>query len=178
MDQQHADRTETFVGLFAQSQYEIHGFILTLVPNWADADDLMQKTSIVLWRKFAQFQPGTNFVAWACQIARLEVNNFRRVQGRCRLLFDDALLDSLGSVRLSMREELETERALLSDCMTRLKTADRELVRYCYGQKCRTAKEAAAELGRPVNTIYKALVRIRRELFDCIQRTLRARDHS
>jgi RNA polymerase sigma-70 factor, ECF subfamily len=176
MHDELSNPTEAFVGLFAQNQYEIHSFILTLVPDWADADDVMQTTSIVLWRKFGQFEPGTNFVAWACQIARLEIYNFRRVKGRDRLLFDDSLLRSLGDVRLSMGDQLEAQRQFLNDCIARLKVDDHELVRRCYGQRAITAKQVAVELGRPVNTVYKALMRIRRQLYECVQRAVKAKD--
>jgi RNA polymerase sigma-70 factor, ECF subfamily len=177
MEMDQSSRTEAFVGLFAQSQYEIHSFVLTLVPNRADADDVMQTTSIVLWRKFDQFLPGTNFVAWACQIARLEVQNFRRVKGRDRLVFDDTLLQSLGGLRLAMSDELAADRGLLRDCIAGLRPDDRELIDRCYGKKT-TAKDVAIELGKPVNTVYKALIRIRRGLYDCIQRALKVRDRS
>ena len=176
MDVERSNPTEAFVRLLAHNQYEIHSFILTLVPHWADADDVMQATSIVLWRKFDRFQPGTDFVAWACRVARLEVQNFRRVKGRDRLLFNDALLQSLGEVRLSMGNELEAERELLNGCITRLKPDDHELIRRCYGQKAINAKQVAVELGRPVNTVYKALIRIRRNLYECVQRAAKARD--
>ncbi len=176
MNVERSDPTEAFVGLLAQNQYEIHSFILTLVPHWADADDVMQTASIVLWRKFDQFQPGTDFVAWACRVARLEVQNFRRVKGRDRLLFNDALLQSLGEVRLSMGDELEAQRELLNGCITRLKPDDHELIRRCYGRKTISAKQVAVELGRPVNTVYKALIRIRRNLYECVQRAAKVRD--
>jgi RNA polymerase sigma-70 factor (ECF subfamily) len=175
MDENRSSLTEAFVGLFAQNQYDIHTFILTLVPNWADADDVMQATSIVLWRKFPQFQPGTNFAAWACQIARLEVQNFRRTKGRDRLFFNAALLESLADLRLSMGEELEAEREFLAECVRRLGWDDQELIRRCYGQKTVTAKQVAGELGRPVNTVYKALIRIRRKLYECIRHANKAK---
>jgi RNA polymerase sigma-70 factor (ECF subfamily) len=178
MEMDQSSRTEAFVSLFAQNQYEIHSFVLTLVPNRADADDVMQTASIVLWRKFDQFMPGTNFVAWACQIARLEVQNFRRVKGRDRLVFDDSLLQSLGNLRLSMSDELEAHRRLLRDCITKLRLDDRELIRRCYGKKATTAKSVAIEMGKPVNTVYKALIRIRRGLYECVQRAMNAGDRS
>lgn len=176
MNRDRDNQTETFVRLFAQSQYEIHSYVLTLLHNWADADDVMQATSIVLWRKFDQYQPGTDFVAWACRIAKFEVNNFRRVKGRDRLFFDDSLLESLAAVRLSMGEQLQTERELIDDCVAKLKPDDRELIHRCYSQKPITAKDVASELGRPTNTVYKALIRIRRTLYECVQRTSSARD--
>ena len=173
---EQSNRTEAFVALFAKSQYEIHSFVLTLVPNRADADDVMQTTSIVLWRKFDQFVPGTNFVTWACQVARLEVQNFRRVKGRDRLVFDDDLLQSLGNLRLSMSDELAAHRGRLRDCITKLRLDDRELIRRCYGKKATTARQVALELGKPVNTVYKALIRIRRGLYECVRRSIDAGD--
>jgi DNA-directed RNA polymerase specialized sigma24 family protein len=40
-----------------------------------------------------------------------------------------------------------------------------------------TGPEIAERLGRPVNTVYKALQRIRNSLLDCVDRTLRAQEH-
>ena len=51
------DRTAEFVGLLLQHQRRIHGYIATMLTNWADADEVLQETSIVLWQKFDEFQP-------------------------------------------------------------------------------------------------------------------------
>ena len=45
-------------------------------------------------------------------------------------------------------------------------------MRHCYGDSRVTFKTAARNLGRPVNTVYKALNRIRKVLYECIERTL------
>jgi RNA polymerase sigma-70 factor (ECF subfamily) len=66
----------------------------------------------------------------------------------------------------------------LRRCLEKLSEKDRQLVRKCYGDGYRpqgarvTFKAVALELGRPVNTVYKALNRIRRALYECIERTL------
>ncbi len=78
-----------------------------LLPHAANADEVLQKTSIVLWSKFKQFDPDTNFLAWARRIARLEVNNFCRVQGRQRIVFDDSLIENIVAVRDEIDSELE-----------------------------------------------------------------------
>ena len=69
---------------------------------------------------------------------------------------------------------LEARRRALSECVTRLKASDRELVSHCYSERKITAKSVAAELNRPTGTVYKALNRIRRSLFDCINRKISA----
>lgn len=178
MTRNRDSQTETFVQLFAQSQYEIHSYVLALVHNWTDADDVMQTTSIILWRKFEQFEPGTDFVAWACRIAKFEVQNFRRVKGRDRLFFDDTLLESLSNLRLSIGEQLQTEREFVDDCLAKLEPADRDLIHRCYGPRSVLAKDVAVELGRPINTVYKALIRIRRALYECVQRRLHTQERS
>src|SRR5262245_9682792 len=83
---------EEFLKLFAESNHRIYAFIVTLLPGPGAADDVFQRTSVVLWRKFAEFRPGTDFVSWACRIAQLEVMNDRRSRQRDRLQFDERLL--------------------------------------------------------------------------------------
>ena len=54
-------REHRFLQLFLAHERRIYSYILALVPVWADADDLLQQTSVVLWQKLDQFEPGTNF---------------------------------------------------------------------------------------------------------------------
>src|SRR3954451_15705966 len=160
-----ADRTEEFVRLLSQYQTLIRGFIFTLLPHRTEADDLFQRTSVVLWRKFDQFQIGSDFGAWGCQIAKHEVRNFLRVGRRDRLCFSDELLTSLADTRIALDSELELRREALRHCVAKLRPTDKTIVHKCYGPQSTTTKDAAVELGRPVNTLYKALIRIRRSLF-------------
>jgi len=155
---------------FSQCEPDVKAFVYTLLPHWSDADDVVQRTRIVLWQKFSQFRPGTSFKAWALQVARFEVNNFRRTQRSDRLCFEDEVIESLAEVRNSMVEELDRRRAVLATCMQKLRASDRQIIRHCYGPKSTTAKEAAKRLQRPVNTLYKALNRIRRTLMECVAR--------
>jgi len=36
-----------------------------MVRNAADADDVLQETNLVLWRKTADFDPAREFMPWA-----------------------------------------------------------------------------------------------------------------
>lgn len=155
--------------LLQQYEADIRSFIFTLLPNWSDVEDVLQRTRIILWQKFPKFEPGTNFRAWALQIARHEVNNFRRSRQHERLCFDDALVESLAEVHLSLIHELEQRRAALEYCIQKLRASDRQIIHHCYGPSATTAKDAAVRLKRPVNTLYKALNRIRRALAECVQ---------
>ena len=78
-DPGHSDETtEQFVSLILANQLRIHGFIRSLVPNHADVEDLFQQTSIVLWRKFKDYEAGTNFAAWAMRVA-LDKDEIRQI---------------------------------------------------------------------------------------------------
>src|SRR5215208_1241171 len=121
------ERTEEFVRLLTQHQSLIRGFLFTLLPFHSEADDLFQRTSIVLWRKFQQFQIGSDFGAWACQIAKLEVRNFLRVGRRDRLCFSDELLASLADMRLAIDTELGLRREALRQCVAKLRPDDKKI---------------------------------------------------
>ena len=110
-----------FEQLFTQCEAEIQAFVFTLLPHWSDAEEVVQRTRIVSWQKFDQFQSGSNFKAWAQQVARFEVSNFRRTQRSDRLCFSDNLVDSLTEVRSSLSDELEGRRAALDKCLRKLR---------------------------------------------------------
>ena len=64
-----SSRTDAFLELYAAAQRRVYAYIRTQVLSSADADDVMQDATTVLWRKFDQYQPGTDFVRWACRVA-------------------------------------------------------------------------------------------------------------
>ena len=84
---------EIFVRLFVTHEGRLRGFLRTLLSDWDDVDEVMQETSIIAWRKFAQFDVSTNFMAWAAAIARFEALKHRRKQARDRLVFNDEIFD-------------------------------------------------------------------------------------
>ena len=65
--------TEEFVRIYSTNQSRIMRFIQCLVPKYSEAEDILQETSVVLWKKWPEYQPDKDFVTWACGIARLEV---------------------------------------------------------------------------------------------------------
>ena len=62
-------------------------------------------------------------------------------------------------------------------CLARLAPADRELIRLRYAPS-ETGKSLARKLGRPANSVYQSLSRIRRALLECVKRRLAAEAHS
>lgn len=164
------DRSEQFVRLLAECERQLFAYILALVWNVHDAEDLYQYTALELWRKFDEYQPGTNFAQWAFTTARLLVANFHRVQRRRKAFFSNKLVVALAERQAAVAtENADTLADRLIECMKLLSEADQNLLRLCYTSG-RTIKQIAEELGRPPQSTYNSLCRIRRRLFDCIRR--------
>jgi RNA polymerase sigma-70 factor (ECF subfamily) len=172
----HADKTELFVELITRYQGRVRMFILSLLPNWADAEEVLQETNLVLWRRFDEFEPGSDFRAWAFRIAYYKVRTFWDRQSSERLRFGDEFLDTVAAVAMEMPDDLDARREALINCMIKLSDKDHDLIRRRYRIGGST-KTVAEELGRSVHAIYKAVVRIRRSLYQCVQRTLAMEEH-
>jgi RNA polymerase sigma-70 factor (ECF subfamily) len=80
--------------------------------------------------------------------------------------------DLLAAEAVERVDLFDYRRDALRRCLTKLSTADRSLVQECYQDHKVNFKATAQRLGRPENTVYKAMNRIRRVLFECINRTL------
>lgn len=169
MHEPNADAAERFIRLFMANERRIYTYILALLPNLADADDVLQETSVVLWRKFADYQPGTSFTAWAFAIARNKVMTHLQTRRRSRLKFDQSLIDAMSRELESMTQEMDQRHAALAECMAELPARDRDLIRRRY-EIGATVKAIAEAVGRPVQGLYKAFARIEDALHDCVNR--------
>ena len=169
------ERANAFLPLYARHEPQLRGFVLALVPDWNDAQDVMQQVSLVLWRKFDQFRPGTNFLAWACQVARLEAKDHRERRGRERALFSAAFVEAVADEALAMSDELGDRQQALQRCLERLPEPQRRmlLLRYESGA---TVDAVAAAVGRSVEAVYKSLSRVRQALMECVDRKVLAAD--
>jgi RNA polymerase sigma-70 factor, ECF subfamily len=167
-----SQQNEEFVRLFAQFHDELFAYIFSLLPHWSDAEDVFQQTSLVLWRKYASFQPGSGFLSWACKVAFYEVQNFRRIASRDFLRFDDGLLDQLAEERVVSPQRSSSLGVFLRDCIAQLSDSQRDLLSRAYEGDA-TIKHLAEQVNRSPQTIYNRLNDIRRNLFECVQIALR-----
>lgn len=167
------ERQAGFAALLARHHVALMGFVLSLVPSWSDAEDIVQEASAVMWRKYAEFEPGTNFLAWACQIARFLVMNHIRKRARDAQLLTPEVAEAIGREAEDDLERLEAERVALQTCLEKLDHESRDLLSRCYAPGI-TIKEVAEGLRRTPNSIYKTLNRVREVLLRCIQRRLAA----
>ncbi|HEX6962196.1 MAG TPA: sigma-70 family RNA polymerase sigma factor [Lacipirellula sp.] len=160
-----------FVVLLAKHERMIYGYVLSLVPNLADADEIVQETCLRLWDEFDKYVPGSSFAAWALTVAHYEVLTWRKKVQRSKLVFDDALVELIGKERGTVERAAGPRQEALADCLQELTEGNRQLVAECYGAG-RKIKEVAAKLQKTEASVYKALERIRSALHRCIERKL------
>jgi RNA polymerase sigma-70 factor, ECF subfamily len=162
-----------FLRLFLQHQRRLYAYILTLLPNRADADDLLQEATLVMWDKFDADDPPTEFAAWACRIAYFKILDFCKKRHRSRVVFSQAMLDRVAETAIEQATalQLDERREALADCLAKLRPPDRDLLARRFADGA-TTQSTAAQVGRSVDAVYKALGKIRQALFDCVTQTL------
>ena len=165
------ERQEEFVRLLNGTHALLLRYVMSLVVNRHDAEDVMQRASVVMWKRFGTFESGTDFVAWATTVAFYEVRNFQRVTGRSRLEFDDELMQTLAAERAQHVRRWSSRMEALEVCVGKLEPSQRTLVETVYTQGLEVG-EVARQQGRAPQTIYNQLNFIRRALAECVQRRM------
>jgi RNA polymerase sigma-70 factor (ECF subfamily) len=168
---------ERFVRLFVEAQREILRYILALVPDIDDAHEILQETAVDLWRKFDRYDPAFPFAPWACRFAFRRVLKYREQRARRVKCLS---IDSLAQIAAERSEKdgiLEERRRALEACLQQLCEADRVMVEHRYSQQM-SVPQIAGITGRNPSTLYKALERIRRRLFECVNRRLHMGSHN
>ena len=163
-------REETFICLLTSNHKRIYGFIRAIVPHWSDAEDIMQETVMTMWRRFHEFQPGTNFAAWGIAIAKYRILKFRTKASGQMVFSDGALEQILSQYTVAMRD-LDARVEALEHCLALLKERDRRMIQMRYEQDLR-ADSMAEHVGLSTHAIYKAMARIHNMLLRCMRRRI------
>src|SRR5215213_8680522 len=116
------------MALMTRHQRQIFSYIYVLVPNRSDAEDLLQETSLVICEKFKEFREGSDFVAWACQIAFWRVRYSRQKFARSKVVFDQEILDVVARTANTISDETDERHEALQHCLRKLHPRDRDLL--------------------------------------------------
>lgn len=173
MQTAEVETRKQLVGLLATHQRRILGYIHSLVPNVHDAEDIFQETCEVICEKFDEFRVGSDFAAWACTIAWWRVRAARTNFGRARVIFSDRVLELLSASAASLRDEVDARQEALARCIQRLPDRERRFILARY-QPGAGVEAAARQSGRSLAAAYKALARLRKALFECVNARLAA----
>ncbi|MBF0198971.1 MAG: sigma-70 family RNA polymerase sigma factor, partial [Planctomycetes bacterium] len=147
-------------------QGRLYGFLLSILGNPDQANEVLQETNLVLCRKSSEFQPGTSFKAWSFRVASLQAMAFRQKQRREKLVFDESVFEELVCESTNMDKDNEFE--ALQTCLNKLPEFQLELIskRYMDGLSIR---EVAKKMEKKETAITTTIYRIRKSLYNCMQ---------
>jgi RNA polymerase sigma-70 factor (ECF subfamily) len=174
MNHAQSDRScgdDEFVRRITASQRDLRAFIFGMMPNQADADDLLQEVNLALWRKRHLYDARQGFLRWAFGFALLEIRSFRSRSAKSRLWFNDSVLDLLTAEWPHDSSFNEQCRDALATCLQKLGGVERHFITSFYGQQS-SAQDLANESGKPLSTVYKILTRAREALRACVKTTV------
>jgi RNA polymerase sigma-70 factor, ECF subfamily len=153
--------------LMARYQNRIYRYLLRLVGQPADADDLFQQTWLRVAEKIQRFDTSRNFDAWLFTLARnLAFDHLRRVRPRSldEPVSDDSPEDTMAS-RLASADPgpfdqlLAGERAMrLTEALQNLPASYREVLSLRFEEEMKL-EEIALVLAAPLSTVKSRLRR-------------------
>ena len=169
-------KVREFVSLLTSQQARIYSYILSLAPNFNDADDILQDTTKFMWERFDEFILGTDFLAWAKKIAYFLImehfRNKKKVHASC---FDEQLITKLDQNYQKLSDSSKDYQAHLKECLKKLKQQDRNLLKLRYYENHKV-KELASRFGCSIQYVYRNISRIHQLLLACIQKQLILKD--
>lgn len=149
-----------------RNQQRIFRYIVSLVPNRADADELFQQTCLTLWESWERYDMSLDFVPWACGIAHNHVRNFYRKRQNSEVQLDADVVEMLATRSSQLRQRDDEKLAALRGCLNELTERNRGIVENYYGGM--SVQEIATQRDLSANAIYKLLDRVREALHDCV----------
>jgi RNA polymerase sigma-70 factor (ECF subfamily) len=160
------DSRDSFVQLLTSAQHWLFSYLVMLLGDVHDANNVLQETNIKLWTRADSFQPGTNFRAWAREVAYHCALSFSRDRKRERLVVDFSLVENI--VSQTDTQEVDPRRLALRHCLSELDDQRIELLRQRYRDE--TPLATIAERQHKTEAAVKmSLRRVRMALMKCIE---------
>ncbi|MBV6501573.1 MAG: hypothetical protein CJBNEKGG_04088 [Prosthecobacter sp.] len=165
--------TENLILLLSRHQEALFRYIFSLVPCEADARDILQETSLALFRKLDQYDAARPFLPWAYRFAYLQVQKHREKSARSPLWFSEDVMELLVRERIPIEPQLDERLRLLDGCLAMLSAREKELVTCRYALR-QGAEEMMSRFAMSRRTLFRNLEMLRQRLHECVTRRLQS----
>ena len=169
----NSDRKSHFVSLLTANYYQIHSFILTMVPNKTDAEDILQNTFIYMWEHFGDFKPGTKFLSWAVTIAKFQVLTYQKGISRSKIRLSETSLDLIAVENVKLSTKVDEMYEALQKCIKKLPEKELDFLKRRFMQGV-SVSQIADDIGASLNVVYKRISKIKGMLLNCIRKIIPA----
>lgn len=136
-------------------------YVSSKVNCVADAEDILQKAMLTMWRRYETFNNDTNFMTWACTVANFESKNAYRKHKRCPVLFDEIVFDDVSKYVSVYQDEDRYEMMQLA--LSHLENEERSLL-VAVHINGEDVKDIANSTRKAPRTIYNRLYLARKKL--------------
>ncbi len=158
---------EIFTTYWTAAQRSVAAFVRTLVPDFNEADDIVQRVAVVLVRKFNEYDHERPFVAWAIGIAKREIVIYRHERNKDRHIFKESLIEQIAETYQRSPDLPISEQ--LARCLEALDIRWKQIIHLRYAQDLRT-RQISDRTGMTDVAVRKLLSRARMSLRDCLNR--------
>jgi RNA polymerase sigma-70 factor (ECF subfamily) len=169
------EKNKELAVFWAQSQPTIAAFIHSLVPNFQDADDILQNVAIITVEKFEEFDRDRSFSAWGYGIAKNLILKYYSKKGRKRVIIDTDAINKIAQVHeeesQSIHDQKESMEKALKKCLSRLKGKWKKMVDMHYMDEFSPTR-IAQQLSMTRNNVFVSLHRLRLSLKQCVKHQL------
>lgn len=171
MSNEPRNSSEEIAILWTKAQPTVSAFISSMLPDFHQAEDVLQQVAVIVVRKFEQYDPAQPFISWALGIAKNEVLKSRRAFVADRHVFDEELCEQLTDGYQESVKEFEDVRSALAHCMRGLRGRAKNIMELRYGLDLKPAA-IAKKVDMQPGAVRVLLHRVRGALRDCINKRL------
>jgi RNA polymerase sigma-70 factor (ECF subfamily) len=164
-------KSEQFFKLYNSVSTRVLSYLVIMVHNKDDAEELLQETATVLWTKFDEYEEDTNFGAWAVSIARLKALEFFRERKKTRMVFDDTFYEKVSDQAKELSGDLPVRIEALKNCIDKLSVNQKKLLSLRF-RKDLAIKKISQLTGRPLGSLYHSFSRMIIGLRNCVEKQL------
>tara|TARA_B110000908_G_C10250225_1_gene451522 strand:- start:1148 stop:1735 length:588 start_codon:yes stop_codon:yes gene_type:complete len=167
-DQEKPEAEQIFSEHWSEHLPKLRAYVMQHMSDRTEVDDVLQEVSLVLWKKWKDFKPGSNFLAWSKTVAHFIVLKTCYQNKRKPVGVTDEVLEILQPDTESFDESVDDRIPHLQLCLKQLDPKDLNIIRLRYEKK-QEGKEIAEHMGLRPNYLYKKIGEIRKQLARCIQ---------
>jgi len=162
-------QAEQFAALWTAAQPTIAGFVRMLIPDYQQADEVLQRVAVTLVRKYDNYDQSRPFAAWAIGVAKYEVLYYRRERATDKHVFGDEIVDQIASRYEVVAEDGDPIREALRYCLQQLKGRSKSVIELRYRRGLKSLA-IAEEMSLSSGAVRMLLCRVRETLRHCIER--------
>lgn len=165
------NREDKFTTYWKNAKPVVSSYILSMIPNRSDHDDILQNTAISALKKFDKYDESRPFTKWALGFAKYEILANKRKYARNPIIFQETLIDSIMEICYEMEEELSARTKAFQECVTKLPKNKLEILKMRY-KDILSYDNIANILNTTQGAIRTQINRVKTALHKCIAHVL------